>query len=98
MPNRAAPKRCGTQQIPKQVVPHGMRSVGEVLCSVDNGELELLPNINVEVTVLILERRDVVVVPRAAVREIRQALRFCCGRRETSTPRDLRGDRQSIQV
>jgi HlyD family secretion protein len=58
-----------TQQIPKQVVPHGMRSVGEVLCSVDNGKLELLPNINVEVTVLILERRDVVVVPRAAVRE-----------------------------
>jgi len=58
-----------TQQIPKQVVPHGMRSVGEVLCSVDNGKLELLPNINVEVTVLILERRDIVVVPRAAVRE-----------------------------
>ena len=58
-----------TQQIPKQVVPHGMRSVGEVLCSVDNGKLELLPNINVEVTVLILERRNVVVVPRAAVRE-----------------------------
>jgi HlyD family secretion protein len=58
-----------TQQIPKQVVPHGMRSVGEVLCSVDNDKLELLPNINVEVTVLILERRDVVVVPRAAVRE-----------------------------
>jgi HlyD family secretion protein len=58
-----------TQQIPKQVVPHGMRSVGEVLCSVDNGKLELLPNINVEVTVLILERRDVIVVPRAAVRE-----------------------------
>jgi HlyD family secretion protein len=58
-----------TQQIPKQVVPHGMRSVGEVLCSVDNDKLELLPNINVEVTILVVEHRDVLVVPRAAVRE-----------------------------
>ncbi len=57
------------QQIPKQVVPHGMRSVGEVLCSVDNDKLELLPNINVEVTILINEHRNVLVVPRAAVRE-----------------------------
>jgi HlyD family secretion protein len=58
-----------TQQIPKEVVPHGMRSVGEVLCSVDNDKLELLPNINVEVTILVVERRNVLVVPRAAVRE-----------------------------
>jgi HlyD family secretion protein len=58
-----------TQQIPKQVVPHGMRSVGEVLCSVENDKLELLPNINVEVTILIVQRRGVLVVPRAAVRE-----------------------------
>jgi multidrug efflux pump subunit AcrA (membrane-fusion protein) len=46
-----------------------MRSVGEVLCSVDNDKLELLPNINVEVTILINEHRNVLVVPRAAVRE-----------------------------
>jgi HlyD family secretion protein len=58
-----------TQQIPKQVVAHGMRSVGEVLCSVENDKLELLPNTNVEVTILIVERRNVLVVPRAAVRE-----------------------------
>jgi multidrug efflux pump subunit AcrA (membrane-fusion protein) len=58
-----------TQQLPKQVVPHGMRSVGEVLCSVDNEKLELLPNINVEVTILVLERRGTVVVPRSAVLE-----------------------------
>jgi RND family efflux transporter MFP subunit len=66
-PGRAWPGR--TEQIPKQVVPHGMRSVGEVLCSVDNSKLELLPNINVEVTILVVERRDALVVPRAAVRE-----------------------------
>ena len=58
-----------TQQIPKQVVPHGMRSVGEVLCSVDNEKLELLPNINVEVTILVLQRRGILVVPRSAVRD-----------------------------
>ena len=58
-----------TEQIPKQVVPHGMRSVGEVLCSVDNQNLELLPNINVEVTILVLQRENALVVPRSAVRD-----------------------------
>lgn len=58
-----------TQQIPKQVVPHGMRSVGEVLCSVDNKDLELLPNINVEVTILVVERNGILAVPRSSVRE-----------------------------
>ena len=57
-----------TEQMPKQVVAHGLRSVGEVLCSVDNDKLELLPNVNVEVTILVRERRDALVVPRAAVR------------------------------
>jgi multidrug efflux pump subunit AcrA (membrane-fusion protein) len=58
-----------TEQIPKQVVPHGTRSVGEVLCSVDNAKLELLPNINVEVRIIVRKRAGVVIVPRAAVRE-----------------------------
>jgi HlyD family secretion protein len=58
-----------TEQVPKQVVARGMRSVGEVLCSVDNGRLELLPNINVQVRILVRERRGALAVPRAAVRE-----------------------------
>src|SRR3984957_5956225 len=58
-----------TVQLPKQVVPHGVRSVGEVLCSVDNNGLELFPNVNVEVRILVRERHGVLVVPRAAVRE-----------------------------
>jgi HlyD family secretion protein len=58
-----------TEEVPKQVVSRGMRSVGEVLCSVDNAKLELLPNINVEVRILVNERRGVVVVPREAVGE-----------------------------
>ncbi len=57
-----------TIQIPKQVVAHGNRSVGEVLCSVDNDKLELLPNVNVEVRILVRERMDVLSVSRAAVR------------------------------
>ena len=58
-----------TEQIPKQVVSRGMRSVGEVLCSIDNAKLELLPNVNVEVRILVNERRGVVIVPREAVGE-----------------------------
>ena len=56
------------EQVPKQVVARGARSVGEVLCSVDNDKLELLPNVNVEVRILVRERRGALVVPRAAVR------------------------------
>jgi HlyD family secretion protein len=58
-----------TEQVPKQVVARGMRSVGEVLCSVDNNQLDLLPNVNVQVRILVHERRGALVVPRAAVRE-----------------------------
>jgi HlyD family secretion protein len=56
------------EQVPKQVVARGTRSVGEVLCSVDNTNLELLPNVNVEVHILVRERPKALVVPRAAVR------------------------------
>jgi HlyD family secretion protein len=58
-----------TEQVPKQVVARGMRSVGEVLCSVDNDRLELLPNINVQVRIMVRERHGALVVPRAAVRD-----------------------------
>jgi len=66
MPNREWTGR--TIQIPKEVVAHGNRSVGEVLCSVDNDKLELLPNVNVEVRILVRERANVLTVSRAAVR------------------------------
>jgi HlyD family secretion protein len=57
-----------TEEIPKQVVPHGSRSVGEVLCSVDNDKLELLPNINVDVKILVRQANNVLTVVRSAVR------------------------------
>lgn len=56
-----------TVQIPKTVVTRGTRSVGEVLCSVDNQKLELLPNINVNVRIRVRERTNALVVPRGAV-------------------------------
>ncbi len=56
------------EQVPRQVIARGTRSVGEVLCSVDNSKIELLPNINVEVRILVHQLKSVLVVPRAAVR------------------------------
>jgi HlyD family secretion protein len=56
-----------TETVPKQVVPHGTRNVGELLCSVTNDRLDLIPNTTVEVRIQISERPDVLVVPRGAV-------------------------------
>jgi multidrug efflux pump subunit AcrA (membrane-fusion protein) len=66
MPNRVWNGKV--EQVPKQVVARGSRSVGEVLCSVDNDKVELLPNVNVEVRILVHQRHDVLVIPRGAVR------------------------------
>jgi HlyD family secretion protein len=56
-----------TEIIPKQVVPRGARSVGELLCAVNNDKLELLPNTNVNVRINSRERIGVLSVPRGAV-------------------------------
>src|ERR1700722_12890570 len=65
LPNRVWTGR--TEVIPKQVVARGTRSVGELLCAVDNQKLELLPNINVDVKIHSNERTNALTVPRAAV-------------------------------
>jgi RND family efflux transporter MFP subunit len=65
LPNRSWVGK--TEIIPKQVVPHGTRSVGELLCGVNNDKLELLPNINVNVRINSRERNNVLAVPRGAV-------------------------------
>jgi len=57
-----------TEMVPKTVVARGTRSVGEVLCSIENAGLELLPNINVNVRILVREQANALVVPRGAVR------------------------------
>jgi HlyD family secretion protein len=56
-----------TEAVPRQVVPRGTRSVGELLCAVNNDKLELLPNINVNVRINSRERIGVLSVPRGAV-------------------------------
>ena len=56
-----------TEVVPKQVVTHGTRSVGELLCSVSSDRLDLLPNTTVDVRIHISERPNVLVVPRGAV-------------------------------
>ncbi|HUI51156.1 MAG TPA: efflux RND transporter periplasmic adaptor subunit [Terriglobales bacterium] len=59
-----------TEMAPKQVVPRGSRSVAELLCSVDNDKLELLPNTNVNVRINSRERLNVLTVPRGTVETI----------------------------
>jgi HlyD family secretion protein len=56
-----------TEVLPKQVVNRGTRSVGELICSVTNDRLDLLPNTTVDVRIHISERPAALVVPRGAV-------------------------------
>jgi HlyD family secretion protein len=56
-----------TEITPKQVVARNSRSVGELLCSVQNEKLQLLPNTNVNVRINSKERMNAVTVPRGAV-------------------------------
>jgi len=65
LPNRAWQGK--TEVIPKQVVARSSRSVGELLCSVENKSLELLPNTNVNVRINSRERSNVITIPRGAV-------------------------------
>ncbi len=53
--------------IPATVKLHGSRNVGETTCVVDNHDFKLLPNINVGVTIVTAEHRDVLTLPREAV-------------------------------
>lgn len=55
--------------IPAVIKLHGTRNVGETTCIVDNRDFKLLPNVNVGVTIITAEHRDVLTVPREAVRQ-----------------------------
>jgi HlyD family secretion protein len=56
-----------TVQIPTSVAARGGRSVGEVVCSVDNADMKLLPNVNVDVRVRTAVRSRALTVPRSAI-------------------------------
>jgi HlyD family secretion protein len=64
-PDRTWSGRTG--MVPREVVTHGTRSVGELLCSVTNDRLDLVPNTTVDVHIHVSERPSVLVVPRGAV-------------------------------
>ena len=55
--------------IPAVIKLHGTRNVGETTCVVDNKDFKLLPNVNVGVTIITAEHRDVLTVPREAVHQ-----------------------------
>jgi len=57
-----------TERVPKAVVSRGDRLVGEVLCSVDHPEKQLIPNLDVDVRIRVQSRPRALLVPRAAVR------------------------------
>lgn len=68
----ALPDRIWTgtvHSVPTTVVSRQTRMVGEILVDVPNDDLKLLPNINVSVSIVTAERRDVLSVPREAVRQ-----------------------------
>jgi len=56
-----------TEILPRQVVALGTRNVGELLCTIENQGMELIPNTTVDVRIEINERPDAMVVPRGAV-------------------------------
>jgi HlyD family secretion protein len=53
--------------VPSTVKLHGARNVGEVTCTVDNGDRRLLPNVNVGVTIITAEHTNVLTLQREAV-------------------------------
>ncbi|HET9402798.1 MAG TPA: efflux RND transporter periplasmic adaptor subunit [Candidatus Acidoferrales bacterium] len=65
LPNKSWTGKTG--QPPKEVVARNTRSVGELLCTVDNSDQRLIPNINVGVKIELSQRSGVLVVPRSAV-------------------------------
>jgi HlyD family secretion protein len=97
LPNRTWSGK--TEVIPKQVVARGTRSVGELLCAVDNKDLELLPNINVNVSIHSNERTNVLTVPRAAVdAEGGRRYVFVVGKTALSVGGKSRLERREIHV
>ena len=55
-------------RVPSTVKLRGARNVGELTGAVDNGDLRLLPNINVSVSIITAEHSDVLTLQRDAIR------------------------------
>ena len=56
-------------QIPTTVVTLGTRNVGQFTCMVDNPDEKLLPNVNVNVSIVTAQHDNALTVPREAIHE-----------------------------
>ncbi len=54
--------------VPSTVKPRLNRNIGETTCTIDNHDLKLLPNVNVNVTILVAEHDNVLTLERDALR------------------------------
>lgn len=57
------------RSVPLTVVSRGTRMVGELLCDLADSDVRLLPNTNVNATIITSSRQDALTVPREAVRQ-----------------------------
>jgi HlyD family secretion protein len=57
-------------RVPTSVTTVGSRAVGEVMCEIPNPDHKLLPNINVNVSIITAERDNALTVPREAVHDL----------------------------
>ena len=57
-------------KIPTAVTTLGSRSVGEVTCQIPNADHKLLPNVNVNVNIVVTQRDNVLTVSREAVHDL----------------------------
>lgn len=55
------------ERVPAEVTTLGSRSVGEVICTVENKDHRLLANVNVDVEIIIERRASTLTLPREAV-------------------------------
>ena len=58
-----------SHRFPPPSSARGSRVVGEVLCKLDNSDHLLLPNVDVNTTIIVGSKADAITVPREAVRE-----------------------------
>ena len=56
------------ESIPSTLKMHGTRNVGETTCVINNPDYKLLPNVNVGVAIVTSEDKNVLTVPREAIR------------------------------
>lgn len=66
-PNRVWQGRL--TNLPSTVVSRGSRVVGEVVCSLDNSAHQLMPNVDVNLTIIANSREAALTVPREAVQQ-----------------------------